>query len=215
MITDMFYLCWIVGLYIKKIINKMFSSKEYWENRYKNNGTSGSGSYGLLSEFKKDIINDFIKINNIKTVGDFGCGDSNQLKLFNCDYYTGYDVSETIINKCKKEFVSDNSKKFYLMSEYNSEKYDLTISLDIIYHLIEDQVFNDYMNNLFNASNGYVIIYSSNGDLNIQLSEHLKDRNFTKWVETHFQNFELINILENLYKFDSNNPTTTSPSVKL
>lgn len=190
----------------------MFSSKEYWENRYKNNGTSGTGSYGLLSEFKKDVINEFIKLNNIITVGDFGCGDTNQLKLFNCKSYTGYDVSETIINICKNKFISDQSKKFYLMSEYNSEKYDLVLSLDIIYHLVEDGVFEDYMKTLFNASNKFVIIYSSNGELNIPLMNHLKDRNFTKWVEKNINDFELINKLENIYKFDVNNPTKTSIS---
>lgn len=190
----------------------MFSSKEYWENRYKNNGTSGAGSYGLLSEFKKDVINEFIKLNNIKNVGDFGCGDTNQLKLFNCENYTGYDVSETIINICKNKFISDESKKFYLMSEYNSEKFDLVLSLDIIYHLVEDDVFEDYMKTLFNASNKFVIIYSSNGELNIPLMNHLKDRNFTIWIEKNINNFELINKLENIYKFDVNNPTKTSIS---
>lgn len=201
-----------MGFIQKNINNNMFNSKEYWENRYKQNGTSGAGSYGLLAVFKKDVVNDFIESNNIVTVGDFGCGDANQLKLFNCDKYVGYDVSETVINKCRSEFKYDESKSFYLISEYNSEKYDLTLSLDIIYHLVEDDVFEDYMNRLFYSSKKYVIIYSSNGETDIKTSIHVRDRNFTTWVENNIENFELINKIENRYKFDINNQITTSIS---
>ena len=55
-----------------------FDSNEYWENRYKNNETSGDGSYGKLALFKSSIINNFIKDYNIKSILDLGCGDGNQ-----------------------------------------------------------------------------------------------------------------------------------------
>ena len=35
-------------------------SIEYWENRYKNNGNSGSGSRNKLQEFKSEIINNIL-----------------------------------------------------------------------------------------------------------------------------------------------------------
>lgn len=50
-----------------------------------------------LADFKAKIINKFIIENNIKNIGEFGCGDWNQLKYFNCEKYTGYDISEDII----------------------------------------------------------------------------------------------------------------------
>ena len=37
-----------------------FQSKRYWEKRYAQNKTSGTGSYGKLAKFKADIINDFL-----------------------------------------------------------------------------------------------------------------------------------------------------------
>ena len=43
-------------------------------------------------------------------------------------------------------------------------KADLSLSLDVIYHLVEDDVFEYYMRTLFEASNGYVIIYASDSD---------------------------------------------------
>lgn len=43
---------------------------------------------------------------------------------------------------------------------------DLSLSLDVIYHLVEDEVFETYINTLFKSARRYVIIYSSNSDDN-------------------------------------------------
>jgi len=181
----------------------MFNSKEYWENRYKNGGNSGSGSYGILSEYKANIINNFIIKNNIKSVVEFGCGDGNQLEKIKCDKYTGYDVSETIVDICKKKFEDDKNKSFYLYNNYYNEKYDLSLSLDVIYHLIEDDIFEDYMFKLFNSSNEFIIIYSSDGDIILDnISSHIFDRNFTKWIEKNIKNFNLIEKINNKYKYN-------------
>jgi len=42
-----------------------FNSSEYWDNRYKNGGNSGQGSYNALAKFKASVINDFIENNKI------------------------------------------------------------------------------------------------------------------------------------------------------
>lgn len=53
------------------------------------------------------------------------------------------------------------------------------MSIDVIYHLIEDSVFNDYMGLLFNSSTRFVILYSSNSNyLNSSSEPHVKHRNF-------------------------------------
>ena len=183
--------------------NMKFNSEEYWENRYKSKSNSGSGSYGVLAEYKSDIINNFIKENNINDVVEFGCGDGNQLSKFVCNNYTGYDVSKTIINVCKEKFKNDINKKFYLYNEYKNEKYELSISLDVIFLLIENDVFEKYMTNLFNSSNKYIIIYSSNGDVSISSqSIHFQDRNFTNWVNENRKDFILVKKINNPHKFD-------------
>ena len=73
----------------------MFNSKQYWKNRYLKNGTSGSGSYNKLANFKAEIINNFVDKHNIQSIIDYGVGDGNQLKLINTNnkVYTGIDVS--------------------------------------------------------------------------------------------------------------------------
>ena len=195
---------------IQKVMG--FNSKEYWETRYKQNGTSGSGSYGRLCDFKAKIINEFIVKNYVKNVAEFGCGDGNQLSKFRCYGYTGYDVSESIINKNIERFKSDHFKTFKMYDKYDGEKYDLSLSLDVIFHLVEDDVFEEYMNKLFDSSKKYVIIYSSNGQTTIKLSEHLKDRKFTDWVYDKKPNFKLIEKIDNPYPFIESDPSNTSMS---
>lgn len=192
----------------------MINSKEYWENRYKSGRDSGAGSYGRLVDYKAYIVNLFIVEENLGDVVEFGCGDGNQLSLFECNNYTGYDVSETVISLCKEKFKHDLSKHFYLFDDYNNEQYDLSLSLDVIFHLVEDVVFEDYMQKLFNSSKKYVIIYSSNGNTNIMFASHLLDRKFSDWIELNRKDFMFTEKINNPYKyhFPSDSPVDTSIS---
>jgi GT2 family glycosyltransferase len=178
-----------------------FNSKEYWEKRYIDGGHSGAGSYNFFAEFKAEVINKFVLKNNIDTVIEFGHGDGNQLKLSNYPKYLGFDVSSTIVELCKNKFKLDKTKKFKNLDEYNNEKADLTLSLDVIYHLIEDDVFNDYMYRLFNASLKYVIIYSSNDEQLIDKANHVKHRKFSDWIENNMKNWKLIDYIPNKYPY--------------
>ena len=181
---------------LKFIKTKQFpGSKGYWEKRYINGGTSGDGSYGKLAEFKAEILNKFVKDNNIKSVIEFGCGDGNQLSLFSFPNYIGLDVSTTAIKLCMKCFKDDKMKSFFL---YDSEcfednhsifKADLALSLDVIYHLIENSIFELYMKHLFSSSNKYVIFYSD--DINTNQKYHEKHRQFSKWVEVNLPKWKL------------------------
>ena len=50
-------------------------------------------------------------------------------------------------------------------------------------HLVEDEVFTDYMERLFAAATRYVIVYSSNGAPDIEEhAPHVRHRCFTDWV---------------------------------
>ena len=178
----------------------MFNSKKYWENRYKNNGNSGTGSYNELANFKAEIINNFIEKNKIQSLIDHGVGDGNQLKLINTEnlIYTGIDVSKFIISKCKEEFKGDKTKKFIHVDNIDNElKADLVLSCDVIYHLIEDSVYKKYMENLFTFSKKYVIIYSKNEDVNHAI--HVKFRKFSNYIESNLQEWKLIKHIPNEY----------------
>lgn len=186
------------------------SSPEYWDLRYKRNGSSGAGSYGRLAEFKAEVINDFVGARGVRSVIEFGCGDGNQLSLANYKDYIGVDVSATIIEKCNAKFRGDAAKRFILSDDYDGEKAELALSLDVIYHLVEDDVFEGYMASLFNSAERYVIVYSSNCDRNKHKSAHVRHRRFTAFVEANLPQFELIEAMPNRYPYSIFNRRNTS-----
>ena len=167
-------------------------SEDYWKQRYKSGGNSGAGSYHGLAEFKAEILNGFVQDRQIRTVIEYGCGDGNQLRLSEYPSYTGFDVSPEAISQCKDIFSDDEAKVFKLMSDYANETAQLTLSLDVIYHLIEDGVFHDYMKRLFDSSTEFVIIYSSNTDEQQRFqAAHMKHRKFSQWIDQNRPGWKL------------------------
>lgn len=202
---------------IKRIINKVLgksnfdNSGKYWESRYQQGRDSGAGSYNKLAEFKAEFLNAFFQKNAIKKVIEYGCGDGNQLALLTPEQYIGFDVSQTIVDVCRKKFNGDQTKTFMLVSDYTGEKADLTLSLDVIYHLVEDEVFEAYMNQLFDSSTDYAIVYSSNAEDGTYglTPPHVRHRVFTKWVKENRKDFELLNHIPNKYPFNGDDSTTS------
>jgi len=183
------------------------NSKNYWQERYNNNGNSGAGSYGRLAQYKANILNNFVEKKFIKSVIEFGCGDGNQLALTSYNSYIGVDVSMDALNLCKTKFKNDKSKQFILSENYKLHIADLTLSLDVVYHLTEDDVYYSYLKRLFDSSKKYVIIYSSN-DENLETdAKHIRHRNFITNVPN---NFELINIHKNKYPWNPKDKKNTS-----
>lgn len=177
-----------------------FKSNEYWVNRYISGGNSGLGSYGRLAVFKAEILNKFVLDNDVATVIEFGCGDGNQLKLASYPLYVGYDVSEEALARCRALFSDDKTKVFFNVEEWDGRSADLTLSLDVIYHLTDDKVYEKYMRSLFGAASRFVIIYSSNTDENKQgQAVHVRHRSFGKWVNANMPAWSLVNKVPNKY----------------
>lgn len=186
--------------------SKPFSSKNYWQDRYAEGGNSGDGSYNRLADFKAEILNSFVTERSIRSVIEFGCGDGNQLRLASYPQYFGFDVSPDAVDICRKIFHSDTSKSFDLVEKYDGARADLALSLDVIFHLVEDNVFDSYMRTLFSASSKYVVIYSSNSDDNSKIEvPHVRHREFTKWVESNAPGWKMIKMIPNKYPFNGIN----------
>lgn len=180
-----------------------FSSAAYWEERYSCGGSSGAGSYGALAEFKARIINRFIKEESVKSIIEFGCGDGNQLKAINIGHYIGVDVSRTAVTRCKALFESDPTKSFLTTEEFRRapKKGELALSLDVIFHLVEDEIYNEYLHELFASAEKYCVIYASN-DIRLDTSaKHVRGRNFISWVERNIENWELFLIRKNDFPY--------------
>jgi hypothetical protein len=185
-------------------------SSPYWEERYRAGGDSGTGSGGRLAEFKAEIINEFVAKERIASLIEFGCGDGRQLLLARYPNYLGIDVSETIIERCGALFTDHPEFTFITTQDYHGETADLALSLDVIFHLIEDEVFYSYMGTLFEAATRYVIIYSSNFDAESAPSApHFRNREFTLWVAAHQPDWQLIRHIPNRYPFNGDGHETS------
>lgn len=170
-------------------------SEEYWERRYAGGGNSGGGSYGPLAGFKAEVLNAFVDEQEIRTVIEFGCGDGNQLALATYPSYTGLDVSQQAIAQCRARFTDDATKSFHLLEAYDGRTAELALSLDVVYHLVEDAVFEDYMTCLFAAATRFVIVYSSNHDE--FAAPHVRHRKFEDWVGREQADWTLDRVIPN------------------
>lgn len=186
------------------------SSDSYWKERYKKGGNSGAGSYNNLAEWKGEILNEFVKSNNIRSIIELGCGDGNQLKYFNFPKYIGVDISPDAIKLCKSQFGDDETKSFILDNEIVNQKAELAISLDVLYHLIEEDIYDMYLTKIFNLAEKYVILYAFNSDSNDNYGPHVKPRKFTDWIEQNRPDYKLINHIANKFPFEKGKEDTTS-----
>ena len=173
-------------------------SRDYWEKRYRSGSTSGAGSYGEHATFKAEFLNKFVVKHEIRTVLEWGCGDGNQLSLAEYDTYIGVDVSPTALAICRQMFAGDLSKTFFLDEGNDSAQLlatlnaDLALSLDVIYHLVEDYVFELYMARLFDSARRYVVIFSTNEDRTTV--PHVRHRHFQTWITRNRPDWKLAGV---------------------
>lgn len=186
-----------------------FDSADYWEKRYSSGGNSGPGSHSRLAKFKAQVLNDFVRDRSVTSVIEFGCGDGSQLALAEYPTYTGIDVSPTILEQARHSFGDDPTKEFILLDDLKSASADLSMSLDVIFHLVEDSVFEAHMERVFDASRKYVVLYSSNTNKPTD-AVHVRHRNFTDWVEKNKPSFKVIKQVANIYPYNPSDMDNTS-----
>lgn len=169
------------------------STSQIWNNRYATGGNSGYGSYRKdLYEYKLNFIKKLIINQNIKSIFDYGCGDGNQLSEIvvgrDVESYIGIDISSYIIEENKKKY---KDKIYYKHEEYEFDKkdtFDLVLSLDVLYHIMEENLFNQTLDNLFKLSKKYVLIYAV--DKNLLYSSHIHFRKFTNKIPNNYKLIE-------------------------
>ena len=177
-------------------------SQDYWESRYRLGLTSGSGSMGELARFKARVLNDFVREQRVESVIELGCGDGLQLALAEYPHYVGVDVSRTAIEICRQRFAGDATKSFLWQADPARPRdtplpqADLALSLDVVYHLLEDDVYRRYLADLFGAAKRYVIVYSSNREEPARAA-HVRHRAFLCDVEDGFPDFRLVRRIDN------------------
>jgi SAM-dependent methyltransferase len=174
-------------------------SADFWERNYARGHSSGAGSYGAAAAGKARFLNALVREHGVRSVVEFGCGDGNQLALAEYPRYVGLDVSRTAIGLCQQRFADDPSKSFF---HYDGACFtdragifaaDLALSLDVLYHLTEDQVFETYLTHLFGAARRLAVLYTTNV-VHDGTAPHVRHRNFTPWVAARFPEWALTGV---------------------
>ena len=87
----------------------------------------------------------------------------------------------------------------------------MAMSLDVIFHLVEDEIYESYMYKLFGAAEKLVLIYSSNVEqlcMNpFRRQTHVRHRQFEDWVFEKAPCWKPVRKINNPYKLTS----TTTP----
>ena len=130
----------------------------YWDKRYESGGTSGCGSVGQLRDIKWCWIQMFV--DPVTDVIDVGCGDlsfwdGKQLPAG----YIGIDGSEVIIKKNK---IQHPENIFY--HAQSSEPLGLVAPVvfcfDMLFHIMDDDIYWKTVQNLCTMSSEYIFIYT-------------------------------------------------------
>ncbi len=194
---------------LAEYLRPLGSSAGYWDRRYRAGGTSGAGSYGDNAAIKAAVVNEVVRKRGVDSVIEFGCGDGNQLTLLDLPRYVGLDVAPAAIELCSARFAHDLSKSFFrydpnhFIDRAGVLQADLALSQEVIFHLVEDDVYEVYMSQLFDAAGRLVLICSTDYDL--AQSKHVRHRTFTNWVVRHRHEWRLAERIANPRPF---NPAT-------
>jgi hypothetical protein len=200
---------WRWGRKLRPSRPEFAGTRDFWESRYRRGGDSGVGSYGKFAQFKAEVLNRLVRQHDIRSVIEFGCGDGHQASLAEYPRYAGYDISVSAIERCRRLFQHDATKRFMLVEQYAGETADLAISLDVLFHLVEEDLFADYLRRLFQAAERYVVIYSSNGEVDEKSAaaasaHHVRHRRFTDWVDQRVAGWRLRERIPNRYPYRGN-----------
>jgi hypothetical protein len=145
-----------------------FRAQAYWEERYASGGGSGTGSEGANYEFKRDHVRHVMRTHGVRTAVDFGCGDGRQLHEILTgdatrtvlDEYLGLDVSPSAVARCRDLYRGHPNCRFDVYGTAEVGRYDLALSLDVLYHIVDYQDYVAYLRRLFGCSQ-WVLLYAN------------------------------------------------------
>lgn len=148
-------------------------SEKYWDERYKEGGNSGYGSYGEQLEKKLKWLSGL----DIQTIAEVGCGDFNFGRMLLGKYprasYTGYDVSPFIVEK---------NSILYPYASFTNEpllpKADLVLCVDVLFHILDDKKAEEMLGGLEKIWTKYLAITAYERDQKEGLSPHVAIRKF-------------------------------------
>jgi len=178
-------------------------SVDYWEGRYGKGGDSGPGSYGELARFKAEVIEGLLAEHDVGSAIEFGCGDGHQLSLIDYPSYVGLDTARLAVARCRERFRDDASKSFFL---YHPKAFadrqglfraDLSVSLEVVFHIVEDDLYELYMEHLFAAARRLCVIFTSARPADELQPAHMRYRDVVAHVADRLPGWSLDRVIPN------------------
>jgi len=134
-----------------------------WDNHYKSGGKSGDPlDYAKARDWKHNIIAKYCDIKS-NSIIDIGCGDLQFWQGRKPAKYIGVDISQTIIDSHKlkypdRTFICASSDKTLDISA------DMVMCFDMLWHIIDDEVYMKTLENIKKYSKRYIVIYTWNSN---------------------------------------------------
>jgi hypothetical protein len=155
----------------------MINAKDYWDSRYSSGGDSGYGSYDGQLTKKLHWLDNL----SVHSIFEIGCGDfnfgSNLLKQYPSASYTGYDISDYIIDKNKRDYPYHEWIKRGPFPDV-----DLTLCIDVLFHVLDDNEYSTLLINLHQQLRfgKYLAVtaYEYDTPKNQEYDKHIKHRKF-------------------------------------
>ena len=163
----------------------MFKVIDYWEQRFRNGGDAGAGSRGHYGNTKAAAVNKIIAEHDVQTVIDWGCGDGLMAARIIASRYIGLDVSPAALELCRHA-ADGPGREWHLYDGFTDPgiRGDLALSLEVIFHLVDDALYHRYMELLFGSA-PLVCVVSSNRDERGE--PHVLHRLFVRDVPADFK----------------------------
>jgi SAM-dependent methyltransferase len=143
--------------------NPDFDNGAYWDRRYKENPSLGSGigSRGQNLLHKRKVIESFLQATAPKSVLDIGCGDHEVFRSI--EYlpgYTGIDVSTVAINNNIRNFPNRRFEclDFVSCTDVQRLRSDVILCLEVLIHQHRWELYDGLVKNLVaSASRGGLV----------------------------------------------------------
>lgn len=172
----------------------MTGSHAFWEQRYRAGGDSGAGSRGDAAKVKAACINQVIGRRDVASVVDWGCGDGQQMALYDLAgvAYVGVEVSPTALTRC----LARRPEQAYVLWRPGcgiSLHADLAMSIDLLHHFPDDDDYSEHLEQLFASANRYVLIHSTDRD-ELPSAVHVRHRPVGVDVAARFADWTLTDV---------------------
>lgn len=184
----------------RKIIRELFpfyfkkfkNTHDYWDKRYKYGGNSGGGSYGQSALNKASYLNRIMKKYELTAIIELGSGDGNNALLYDAGKYFGFDISPHSIALARDNCKDKVGYKFFqiddgfsetitaIKSENKDEKF-IIISFDVIFHLIEQDTYESYLNSLDLCADNFILVLATDFD-GATTVDHVVNRHYSKYL---------------------------------